>query len=894
GLPGTGPVRVEGSGPTGISDVDRAYDYAGNTYDFYFAHHQRDSIDNKGMEIVSTVRFCLTGYTCPFPNAFWNGSQMVYGQGYTSADDVVAHELTHGVTENESALFYYMQSGAISEAFSDIWGELVDQTYNDSFDNDDPSVRWLIGEDMPGSAVRDMSNPLAFGDPDKMTSPNYRCGPNDLGGVHHNNGVANKAAYLMVDGGTFNGFTISGLGITKTIKIWYEVQTNLLTSAADYQDLNSALSLACDNLIGQDGITESDCNQVRKATAAVEMHLHPTECAATDIQKCNSAIASNTFNGSSTGWTPIAGTWGVDANYYYTEGNPDNSFYSTAYTLKSFEDFEFKVRLRRLGDLVLDPSSNGIIIRGQPTPLGGGNRWYSGYGFYYDKAGYFAIFRYDAGNAYTMSGWQQHPAIATGDAWNDLKVLAQGAHLEFYINGILVWSGTDNTYSYGLTGIAMYRKVGSTYDVLQVDWAYTYGGTPLSLLSEDFENPVRGLWYSSATTGANVWHYPQTDNPFAFNATYASSGAYNLWGYNIGSRSDSNITLMNGISLPAAKNAYMTFKHAYSFEGVSTTFYDGGILEYSLNGGPWLDASSLIDFNGYTGIISTDYDNPLAGHSAFVDQSDGLITSRLNLAALAGQSIRFRFRIGTDSAIDDYGWFIDDLDIYICANQAHHAYLPFIGTDNTPISKFHSSFNEIYAPWSAVAGAWTITEQELKGKVTTPERWGSIVYPIQNFSNIVYTVRMKRAGCDACQNQLIIRGNPYPLNGSQNWSSAYSFEYKANGAFSVRKNIAGVDHILKDWTSTSAILKGETWNVLKVVAIGTNLQFYINDILVWSGTDASLTAGQVGIGYYHSTAPWDVMAIDWAQLVDISTLSTEQIARLVPRAQTPPESLPTP
>ena len=95
---------------------------------------------------------------------------MVYGDGFAAADDVVGHELTHGVTDFSSQLFYFYQSGAMNESFSDIWGEFVDLT--NGAGNDSPGVRWLMGEDIPvGGAIRDMQNPPAFGDPDRILSP---------------------------------------------------------------------------------------------------------------------------------------------------------------------------------------------------------------------------------------------------------------------------------------------------------------------------------------------------------------------------------------------------------------------------------------------------------------------------------------------------------------------------------------------------------------------------------------------------------------------------------------------------------------------------------------------------------------------------------------------------
>lgn len=266
---------------TGGADphADGAHQYARDTYYFYLTHHGRDSIDDAGMTIVSSVH-----YASDYLNAFWNGEQMVYGDaaGFPLADDVVGHELTHGVTDYTSGLFYYYQSGAISESLSDLWGEFVDLT--NGAGDDSPAVRWLMGEDITGEgAGRDMADPPAFDDPDRMTSPLYysdsgdRGNPDhDNGGVHTNSGVNNKAAYLMTDGGTFNGYVVDPLGIDKVAAIYYEAQTGLLTSGADYHDLYEALYRACLNLVGgPEGITPDDCQEVRDATDAVEMNLEP-------------------------------------------------------------------------------------------------------------------------------------------------------------------------------------------------------------------------------------------------------------------------------------------------------------------------------------------------------------------------------------------------------------------------------------------------------------------------------------------------------------------------------------------------------------------------------------------------------------------------------------------
>ena len=271
-LPGTNLVRSEGE-PSVNVDVDAAYDYSGDTYDFYKKYHGRDSLDGTGMPLISTVRFCSLSSSCPYQNAFWNGSQMTYGEGF-AADDVVAHELTHGVTEFTSNLIYLNQSGAINESFSDIWGELVDLTNSGGTDNN--AVRWELGEDIPGiGAIRNLKDPGIHGDPDKITSSNYYCGTSDNGGVHTNSGVGNKAAYLMVDGATFNGTTVEKIGFKRTAKIFYRAQTSYLTSGSTYENLYEALNSSCSDLIGTNNITATTCDSVKDALDAVEMNVLP-------------------------------------------------------------------------------------------------------------------------------------------------------------------------------------------------------------------------------------------------------------------------------------------------------------------------------------------------------------------------------------------------------------------------------------------------------------------------------------------------------------------------------------------------------------------------------------------------------------------------------------------
>jgi Zn-dependent metalloprotease len=289
-----------------------------STYNQYKLWHGRNSLDGNNIQILSTVHYGLN-----YQNAFWNGTMLVFGDGYgfANADDVIAHELTHAVTQYESKLFYWYQSGAINESFSDLWGEAVDQA--NRMGTDSAGVKWQLGEDITGlGAIRSMSNPPAFRDPDSITSGFY-CESGDClddnGGVHTNSGVNNKAAYLMVDGGTFGGRNVTALGWNKTLAVYYEAQTNLLTSGSDYLDLYNALYQACLNKVGTNGIARADCTEVRDAVLAVKMNLQPAGNFNPHAPYCPSGTSRaptdlyfEDFETGLDGWT-VGSIWGESA-----------------------------------------------------------------------------------------------------------------------------------------------------------------------------------------------------------------------------------------------------------------------------------------------------------------------------------------------------------------------------------------------------------------------------------------------------------------------------------------------------------------------------------------------------------------------------------------------------
>jgi len=223
---------------TGDLAIDSAHNYAIATYNYYLTNHGRDSIDDAGMTLKSRVH-----YSTNYNNAFWDGSQMTYGDGdgvtfipLSRDADVVAHELTHGVTERSSGLIYQNDSGALNEALSDIFGAMVDMQEGAT-----GAARWLVGEDIytpgtPGDGLRNMADPAEAGDYDWY--PTRYIGSSDNGGVHWNSGIANLAFVLLSDGGSHprgkSTVIVPSIGTAAAAEIFYMSNVACLTPGSDF------------------------------------------------------------------------------------------------------------------------------------------------------------------------------------------------------------------------------------------------------------------------------------------------------------------------------------------------------------------------------------------------------------------------------------------------------------------------------------------------------------------------------------------------------------------------------------------------------------------------------------------------------------------------------------
>lgn len=252
-------ARGEGDPPSADEAVDNAYDGLGATYDFFRGVYDRNSLDGNGMRLDAIVH-----YAEGFNNAFWDGQRMVFGDGdedlfinFTKSLDVIAHELTHGVTDFTAGLIYHRQPGALNESMSDVFGSLVKQW---SRGEDARTADWLIGPEIftpaiPGDALRSLKapgtaydNPLIGKDPQPAHMNNYRNLPDtragDFGGVHVNSGIPNHAFYLVATFLGGNAWDAAG-------QIWYETLTKNTGPESQFQDFADATFAVAGRRFGQ-------------------------------------------------------------------------------------------------------------------------------------------------------------------------------------------------------------------------------------------------------------------------------------------------------------------------------------------------------------------------------------------------------------------------------------------------------------------------------------------------------------------------------------------------------------------------------------------------------------------------------------------------------------------
>lgn len=244
-------LRTEGEGPSGVEDADRMYDAMGEVFSLYADQFNRNSLDGKGLGLISTVN-----HRRNYNNAFWNGEQMAFGNGdgklfKTFIDlSVIAHEMTHGVVQYSGGLVYQDQSGALNESISDVFAAITVQRH---LGHSAAEADWIIGgallgPDIKGVGLRSMKAPgtayhdaLLGQDPQPFHMDNFLSTSDDNGGVHINSGIPNHAFYLYC-------MYLGANSWEKPGQIWYRAlqeMNNPLASFAEWcdQTITAAIEL---------------------------------------------------------------------------------------------------------------------------------------------------------------------------------------------------------------------------------------------------------------------------------------------------------------------------------------------------------------------------------------------------------------------------------------------------------------------------------------------------------------------------------------------------------------------------------------------------------------------------------------------------------------------------
>jgi len=276
-LPGT-RVRGEGDPATGDIAVSQAYDGLGDTWAFWNQVYDRDSLDGRGLPLDATVH-----YGRRYDNAFWDGSQMVFGDGdgvvflgFTRSLDVIGHELAHGVTQYTSGLRYRDQSGALNESVSDVFGVLVKQRV---LGQTAAEADWLVGAELlapgvRGVAIRSMAapgtaydDPRLGRDPQPATMAGYVDTTDDNGGVHINSGIPNRAFHRVAT-------VLGGFAWERAGQIWYDTITAEVPADCDF---GTFARLTLDAATARYGPVSAEADAVRGGWDAVGLPLDVAE-----------------------------------------------------------------------------------------------------------------------------------------------------------------------------------------------------------------------------------------------------------------------------------------------------------------------------------------------------------------------------------------------------------------------------------------------------------------------------------------------------------------------------------------------------------------------------------------------------------------------------------------
>ena len=324
-LPGT-KARFEGEPAVADAVVNNNYDHLGTVYNCYSSLFGRDSYNNAGAILKSSVH-----YSTNYVNAYWNNVQMVYGDGdgvnasnLANSLDVTAHELTHAVTSSESNLTYSGESGGLNESLSDIFGAVC-EWYGKGKVID--AGTWIVGDDVwtpsiPGDGLRYMNNPTLDGD-SLDYYPDYSSGVD----VHYSSGISNLAFYLMSQGGTHprakTTQVVTGIGFEKAAKVFYKINVDLLVASSNFEAAKTASEQAATQL----GFSAAEIASVGNAWKAVGVGVPVPPPVTTPIEKGVPVTGINGSSGSKVYYSVTIPEGATDVTFTLSGGTGDADLY---------------------------------------------------------------------------------------------------------------------------------------------------------------------------------------------------------------------------------------------------------------------------------------------------------------------------------------------------------------------------------------------------------------------------------------------------------------------------------------------------------------------------------------------------------------------------------------
>ncbi len=669
-----GPLaRSEGEPPlfTIYTDVNTAYDYFGDTYDYYFRAFGRDSIDGGGMTMVATVdsqaTFC--------PNASWNPAleQMVFCAG-TVTDDIVGHELTHGVTQFTASLIYQNQSGQLNESFSDVFGELIDLfNGNAAFAGDPGGTPWPThptgpGTDTPNN-LRTSACSLAAGAGLIVNSPpaiagTYLVGSADFGpplttiGITGDVVEAHPPRACDVDLPFTNAADLNG-----RIALVDRGTCTFTEKVHNAQDVGAIAVIVVNNVAGPPPgmtgadptitipsvmVSQSDGAVIRTALATQTVNVTLKDFSYADGVRWLTGEDADVFGGA------IRDMWNPPCF-----GDPDRA--------------NSPLQVCAEGDNGGVHSGSGIPNHAFALAVDGGTfNGYTANGLGPIKAG--AIW-YRALTVYLT------PASEFQDAYYAM-LLAAGD-----LVGTTPLDPRTGLPSASALTTADAIEVGKALRAVEMDTlgrcgavfrALNTGSAPVcplrrTIYKDDFDHGVNGwLVEHSGPSGpaANPYDWVQSSG------SLPQGRAGTAWFCE-----DLNSSCAPGSPSEAARHSLITpslalppnlvdpgfiFTHYLDVE----TGWDGGNLSIEVNGGPWQSTpASAIVYNSYNLPLYSppSNTNPLAGEWAWTG-SGGWGTTVVDLTGFitGGESIRVRFDFGKDGCGGRDGWYLDDFEIFDC------------------------------------------------------------------------------------------------------------------------------------------------------------------------------------------------------------------------------------